>query len=74
MGERAIDGRRLRLTVRVEHFNDVSHFAPELAIESALREFNSPFTIIRPNYFFQNDATLAAHKQVSSPDFPRPTL
>ena len=43
---------------RVEHFRDVPHFASKLAIESALREFEVPFTIIRPNYFFQNDATL----------------
>jgi uncharacterized protein YbjT (DUF2867 family) len=43
---------------RVEHFKDVPHFASKLAIESALREFNVPFTIIRPNYFNQNDATL----------------
>src|ERR1700692_1196795 len=43
---------------RVDHFKDVPHFASKLAIESALREFDVPFTIIRPNYFFQNDATL----------------
>jgi uncharacterized protein YbjT (DUF2867 family) len=43
---------------RVEHFKDVPHFASKLAMESALREFDVPFTIIRPNYFFQNDATL----------------
>jgi uncharacterized protein YbjT (DUF2867 family) len=43
---------------RVEHFKDVPHFASKLAIEGALREFDVPFTIIRPNYFFQNDATL----------------
>jgi uncharacterized protein YbjT (DUF2867 family) len=43
---------------RVEHFKDVPHFASKLAIESALREFDLPFTIIRPNYFFQNDASL----------------
>ena len=43
---------------RVEHFKDVPHFASKLAIESALREFDIPFTIIRPNYFIQNDATL----------------
>src|SRR6202167_1812545 len=43
---------------RVEHFKDVPHFAPKLAIESALREFDVPFTIIRPNYFIQNDTTL----------------
>jgi len=43
---------------RVEHFKDVPHFAAKLAIENALREFNVPFTVIRPNYFFQNDATM----------------
>lgn len=43
---------------RVERFKDVPHFASKLAIESALREFDVPFTVIRPNYFIQNDATL----------------
>jgi uncharacterized protein YbjT (DUF2867 family) len=42
---------------RVEHFKDVPHFAAKLAIESAIREFDVPFTIIRPNYFFQNDVS-----------------
>jgi len=43
---------------KVEHFKDVPHFASKLAIENALREFEVPFTIIRPNYFFQNDVSL----------------
>jgi uncharacterized protein YbjT (DUF2867 family) len=43
---------------RAEHFKDVPHFASKLAIESALHEFDVPFTVIRPNYFFQNDASL----------------
>ena len=42
----------------VEEFKDVPHFAAKLAIENALHEFNLPFTIIRPNYFFQNDVSL----------------
>ena len=42
---------------RVEHFKDVPHFASKLAIESTIREFDVPFTILRPNYFFQNDAS-----------------
>jgi uncharacterized protein YbjT (DUF2867 family) len=42
---------------RVEHFKDVPHFASKFAIESAIREFGVPFTIIRPNYFFQNDVS-----------------
>jgi uncharacterized protein YbjT (DUF2867 family) len=45
---------------KVEEFKDVPHFASKLAIENALREFPVPFTIIRPNYFFQNDASLKA--------------
>ena len=43
---------------RVDRFKDVPHFASKLAIESALKEFDLPFTIIRPNYFSQNDAAL----------------
>jgi uncharacterized protein YbjT (DUF2867 family) len=43
---------------KVEEFKDVPHFASKLAIESALREFDLPFTVIRPNYFFQNDVSL----------------
>jgi len=43
---------------KAESFRDVPHFASKLAIESALREFDVPFTIIRPNYFFQNDELL----------------
>jgi len=42
----------------VNRFKDVPHFASKLAIENAIREFDVPFTIIRPNYFMQNDATL----------------
>jgi len=41
-----------------DRFLDVPHFASKLAIEAALRAFDVPWTIIRPNYFFQNDATL----------------
>ena len=43
---------------RVEHFKDVPHFSAKFAIESALKEFDVPYTIIRPNYFYQNDLTL----------------
>ena len=43
---------------RVQHFQDVPHFASKMAIESALRAFDLAFTIIRPNYFFQNDESL----------------
>ena len=43
---------------KVDAFKDVPHFASKLAIENALRAFDVPFTIIRPNYFFQNDVSL----------------
>jgi uncharacterized protein YbjT (DUF2867 family) len=42
---------------KVEHFK-VPHFASKLTIESALHGFDLPFTIIRPNYFYQNDISL----------------
>ena len=43
---------------RVDHFKDVPHFASKFALESALHTFDLPFTIIRPNYFNQNDVAL----------------
>jgi uncharacterized protein YbjT (DUF2867 family) len=43
---------------RAQQFKDVPHFASKLAIEGTLRQFDVPFTILRPNYFFQNDALL----------------
>lgn len=36
----------------------VRTFRSFVTIENALREFAVPFTIIRPNYFMQNDASL----------------
>jgi uncharacterized protein YbjT (DUF2867 family) len=43
---------------KAEQFKDVPHFASKVVIESALRHFDIPYTIIRPNYFIQNDLTL----------------
>ena len=43
---------------RADAFKDVPHFASKVVIEAALRHFDVPFTIIRPNYFFQNDLSL----------------
>ena len=34
------------------------HFASKVAIETAIRASGVPFTIVRPNYFMQNDASL----------------
>lgn len=43
---------------RADVFKDVPHFASKVAIENALKEFGVPFTILRPNYFYQNDLAL----------------
>jgi uncharacterized protein YbjT (DUF2867 family) len=43
---------------KVEQFRDVPHFASKLAVENALREFGIPYTILRPGYYIQNDASL----------------
>lgn len=43
---------------KAERFRDVPHFASKVAVECVLREFDVPFTILRPGYFFQNDLTL----------------
>lgn len=43
---------------KVEQFPDVPHFASKLAVESALREFGVPYTILRPGYYIQNDLNL----------------
>jgi uncharacterized protein YbjT (DUF2867 family) len=39
-------------------FPDVPHFASKVAIETAIKASGLPFTIIRPNYFMQNDASV----------------
>ncbi len=43
---------------QAEKFLDVPHFASKVTLESALRQFDIPYTILRPNYFFQNDISL----------------
>lgn len=43
---------------QVEKFKDVPHFASKFVIEQALKESGLAWTILRPNYFFQNDAWL----------------
>ena len=45
---------------KVDQFRDVPHFASKLAVESALREFGVPYTILRPAYYIQNDLNLKA--------------
>ncbi len=43
---------------QAEKFKDVPHFASKVTMESALKQFDLPYTILRPNYFFQNDVSL----------------
>ena len=43
---------------RADDFKDVPHFASKAAIEEMLKTFNLPYTIMRPNYFMQNDTNL----------------
>jgi uncharacterized protein YbjT (DUF2867 family) len=45
---------------QAERFPDVPHFIGKHAVEMALKAFDTPFTILRPGYFFQNDAALKA--------------
>ena len=43
---------------QAERFPDVPHFIGKYTVETSLKEFDTPFTILRPAYFFQNDAQL----------------
>lgn len=43
---------------QAERFPDVPHFIAKHTVETALKAFAVPFTILRPGYFFQNDAAL----------------
>jgi uncharacterized protein YbjT (DUF2867 family) len=45
---------------QAERFPEVPHFIGKHAVETALRAFEVPFTILRPGYFFQNDEGLKA--------------
>jgi uncharacterized protein YbjT (DUF2867 family) len=41
---------------QAERFPDVAHFIGKYTIETSLKASDTPFTILRPGYFFQNDA------------------
>lgn len=43
---------------QADRFKDVPHFASKFVIEQALEQSGLPYTILRPNYFFQNDTML----------------
>jgi uncharacterized protein YbjT (DUF2867 family) len=38
-----------------DRFPDIPQFASKVAVEEAIKEFEVPFTILRPGYFMQND-------------------
>jgi uncharacterized protein YbjT (DUF2867 family) len=44
--------------VQADRFLDVPHFATKAAVEHTLKNYDLPFTILRPGYFMQNDARL----------------
>ena len=43
---------------RSAEFTDVSHFTAKHAVERMIEQLDLPATVLRPSYFFQNDATL----------------
>ena len=43
---------------QADRFKQVPHFAAKFVVEQALQQADVPSTILRPNYFFQNDAAL----------------
>jgi uncharacterized protein YbjT (DUF2867 family) len=42
---------------RSADFSDVSHFTSKHAVERMIEQMDLPATVLRPSYFFQNDAT-----------------
>ncbi|MGH9473389.1 MAG: SDR family oxidoreductase [Terriglobales bacterium] len=44
--------------LQADRFLDVPHFAAKAALEATIKNYDVPFTILRPGYFMQNDAQL----------------
>jgi len=42
---------------RSADYTDVSHFTAKYAVERMIEQMDLPATVLRPSYFFQNDAT-----------------
>jgi uncharacterized protein YbjT (DUF2867 family) len=42
---------------RSAEYTDVSHFTAKHAVEQMIEQMDLPATVLRPSYFFQNDAT-----------------
>lgn len=55
-----------------EHFADVPHFASKYTVERMLAQLGIPATILRPNYFMQNDAAFMKQPLLSYGVYPMP--
>ena len=55
--EAGVQGIVYLSVTRSAAFTDVSHFTAKHAVERMIEQMNLPATILRPSYFFQNDAT-----------------
>jgi uncharacterized protein YbjT (DUF2867 family) len=56
--EAGVQGIVYLSVTRSAEFTDVSHFIGKYAVERMIEQLDLPATILRPSYFFQNDAML----------------
>lgn len=56
--EAGVQGVVYLSVTRSAEFTDVAHFIGKYAVERMIEQFDLPATILRPSYFFQNDAML----------------
>jgi uncharacterized protein YbjT (DUF2867 family) len=55
--EAGVSGIVYLSVTRSAEYADVSHFTSKHAVERMIERMNLPATVLRPSYFFQNDAT-----------------
>ena len=56
--EAGVQGIVYLSVTRSAYYSDVSHFIGKYAVELMIEQLDLPATILRPSYFFQNDAML----------------
>jgi uncharacterized protein YbjT (DUF2867 family) len=56
--EASVKGIVYLSVTRSAEYTDVSHFTAKHAVERMIEQMDLPATVLRPSYFFQNDATL----------------
>ncbi len=56
--EAGVQGVVYLSVTRSAEFTDVSHFIGKYAVEQMIEQLDLPATVLRPSYFFQNDAGL----------------